>query len=48
MSPLQVHRVSGSDGAVGRSQRIHLQLWDTAGQERWVKHDTNSDVLGKM
>ncbi|XP_021116529.1 ras-related protein Rab-27A isoform X9 [Heterocephalus glaber] len=29
-----VYRASGLDGALGRGQRIHLQLWDTAGQER--------------
>ncbi|CAG0881746.1 unnamed protein product [Darwinula stevensoni] len=28
-----VHRLRGTDGYCGRSQRIHLQLWDTAGQE---------------
>ncbi|XP_012945898.2 ras-related protein Rab-27A [Aplysia californica] len=30
-----VHRVPGSDGSIGRSHRVHLQLWDTAGQERF-------------
>ena len=30
-----VYRANGPDGAVGRGQRIHLQLWDTAGQERY-------------
>ncbi|KAK7832688.1 hypothetical protein U0070_026884 [Myodes glareolus] len=30
-----VYRANGPDGAVGRGQRIHLQLWDTAGQERF-------------
>ncbi|XP_053386795.1 ras-related protein Rab-27A-like [Mercenaria mercenaria] len=30
-----VHRAPGTDGTLGRSQRIHLQLWDTAGQERF-------------
>ncbi|XP_004639099.1 ras-related protein Rab-27A [Octodon degus] len=30
-----VYRATGPDGAVGRGQRIHLQLWDTAGQERF-------------
>ncbi|ERE76608.1 ras-related protein Rab-27A-like protein [Cricetulus griseus] len=31
----RVYRANGPDGAVGRGQRIHLQLWDTAGQERF-------------
>nr|3BC1_A Chain A, Ras-related protein Rab-27A [Mus musculus]3BC1_E Chain E, Ras-related protein Rab-27A [Mus musculus] len=30
-----VYRANGPDGAVGRGQRIHLQLWDTAGLERF-------------
>uniref|UniRef100_A0A8D1C2N3 small monomeric GTPase n=9 Tax=Boreoeutheria TaxID=1437010 RepID=A0A8D1C2N3_PIG len=30
-----VYRANGPDGAIGRGQRIHLQLWDTAGQERF-------------
>ncbi|XP_062051533.1 ras-related protein Rab-27A-like [Lepus europaeus] len=29
------YRANGPDGAIGRGQRIHLQLWDTAGQERF-------------
>lgn len=32
---VQVYRANGPDGAIGRGQRIHLQLWDTAGQERY-------------
>ena len=36
MMSLQVHRAQSSDGTLGRSHRVHLQLWDTAGQERFV------------
>ena len=31
---LQIHRLPTTDGTMGRTQRVHLQLWDTAGQER--------------
>lgn len=29
------HKLPTSDGILGRSHRVHLQLWDTAGQERF-------------
>ncbi|XP_054162722.1 ras-related protein Rab-27A-like isoform X2 [Oppia nitens] len=30
-----VYKPLKSDGIIGRSQRVYLQLWDTAGQERF-------------
>lgn len=30
-----IHRLPTTDGTLGRTQRVHLQLWDTAGQERF-------------
>lgn len=30
-----IHRSQVTDGVIGDSQRVHLQLWDTAGQERF-------------